>query len=119
MTIRNFIKRMDFDDMKEKVGGKEAFSFESKVPVGGKIVKLVIDGRVIDKDLAESVWNGCNYLIGFDLAISGKGEYWGVGFCTTEWGIFKDWTTFKEWIDKNMSRVGGYETEEYGQMELF
>lgn len=118
-NIRSWVKPADFESMKEHVDKEEVFDFRAELKAGGMVFSVRIDGRFVDKSLAEEVWHGHDYLIGFQEDHWGKGNYGGYGFCTEKKGAFESWETFKEWFDKNMKHLGGYETEEYGQVSLF
>lgn len=118
-NIRNWVKPVDFEKMKDRADKEEAFNFKSEVKSGGRVFSVRIDGRFVDKSLAEEVWHGKDYLIGFQEDHWGKGDYSGRGFCTEKKEMFENWESFKEWFDQNMKHLGGYEVEEYGQVSLF
>ena len=119
MNISSFITQTDYLSIKEKVSGGEVFSVKRKIKVPRGEVGVCVDGRIVDDWLAKNVWHGKNYLVGFACDYAGKMGYGGSGGCTEKTDVFMSWETFKEWFDKKMRGIEGYEVEEYGQMRLF
>ncbi len=119
MTASSFVKPLDFEDMKRCVKSRDKFEFRAVVPCNGLEWSVRIDGHNIDKELAESIWHGHDYLVGFSSDYSGKGQYGGFGFATEKLDQFDSWENFKLWFDRAMKSRPGYEVEEVGQMVLF
>ena len=119
MNIRDFVTPSDFESIRENVFGRHVFSYRRKCKVKNKTVEVVLNGRFIEKDLADSHWDGNDYLVGFGESRSGGGEYGGRSFAIAEFPMFERWETFKSWFDGLMKRNVEYESEEYGQVSLF
>ena len=119
MNCRDFVTEADFNLMRMHIKAQSPFEHKREKKEGGTKFTLSLHSGTVDDRIAESIWNGCHYLVHFGSDYAGKLGWGGSGFATTKYEIFDSWATFKDWIDKNMSRYPGYETEEFGQMCLF
>ena len=118
MNFHNFISFLDFDEVKAKSDVREPFIFEKGMKGKENTVTVRIEGRLIDKDLADQIWNGKDYLVSFNCEYKGKMGIGGWGGAT-EKPLCESLDVFKKWFDKWMRGFGDYEVEEYGQMALF
>lgn len=120
MNCRDFVTETDLKLMRMHINARSPFEHKREKKEGGTKFTLSLHSSVVDDHLAESIWHGNHYIVHFSSDYSGGKLGWGgVGFATTEYKIFDTWDSFKGWIDKQMSRYGNYETEEYGQLCLF
>ena len=119
MCIDDFVKPLDFERIKAKVLSREIFQYEKRVVSEGITTKVCLDGRIIEKRIADSVWRGNDYLIGFAEDRTGRGTYCGSRFATDAVEIFENYDAFKVWFDRSMKHVPGYTRERIGQVAWF
>lgn len=119
MNISDFVTVDRYEEIKNKIKNKELFAVDVAKKENGTVYRVVIDGRKVDDSLAERVWNGHNYIVGFNSDYSGKLGFGGCGGATDVFDFVESWESFKEWFNAKMKRYKDYEVEEYGQLCLF
>ena len=123
INIRSFFTTEQFERARERARKNEPFEL---VGVAGDSkgspnrIKIKVDGFFVNDDLAERIWHGHNYLVGFMCDYHGKKGQGGSGMATENFSFMETWEDFKAWIDRKMSPAfEEYEVEEFGQMSLF
>lgn len=119
MNISDFVTVDRYEEIKKKIKNREPFVIDAAKKEKGTSYRVVIDGRNIDEVLAERVWNGHNYIVGFSSDYSGKLGFGGGGGATDVFDFAESWDSFRKWFNSKMKRYENYEAEEYGQICLF
>lgn len=119
MNVFSFVTKEAFASMQERIKRREVFSYSQSAKCERNTITIRLESRFIDRDTAEKIWNGKNYLVHWNVDYRGKIGVGGSGRAYAEFTQFSDWETFKDWIDKHLERFEGYEVEQYGQLCLF
>ena len=119
MDISSFFSRDDLRVMQTAVKTEEKFEIRKQFRTSRNSYTITIHSAVINDDLAHDIWHDHNYLIHFSEEHSGTMGWGGFGFATADLSIFRDWDSFKEWVDHSMRRYSEYDTEELEQLSLF
>lgn len=119
MDIGSFFTRDTFAFMQRCVRAEEIFSLKQTFKTRSNTYSLTISATFVDDKLAHDIWQDHNYLIHFGVDYTGKLGIGGNGFATADKSPFRDWDSFKEWIDVKMKHFAEYESDPLGQMSLF
>ena len=119
MDIESFFTRSTFAFIKRCVESQETFEVRQTVKTSQNQYTITVHSSVVADDLAHDIWHDHNYLIHFGVDYHGKLGIGGHGFATDDYSNFRDWDSFKEWIDKSMKHYAEYDTDPLGQMSLF
>ena len=119
MNIHSFFSLEDFHLIQSRINSRAKFELAQRHKGKENRWEIRIDGRTINESLANDIWHGNNYLVGFSFEHQGKAGYGGKGWAVDTFPMFTDWDSFKAYIDKAMECYACYEAEEYGQMSLF
>lgn len=98
---------------------KEPFCITAAHKENGTNYVFSLEGKTIDRRLAERIWHGNDYLVGVHSDYSGKRGTGGSGYAVDHFEFLDGWETFKAWFDGQMKRYKNYEAEEFGQLSLF
>lgn len=119
MNIYSFFDHGDLAIMQKLIKARDIFSTEKTVKEKENTYTIHINSAFVDDKLAHDIWHDVNYLIHFNVDYHGKLGCGGYGYATADLSQFRDWDSFKEWIDYQMKRYYEYTALEEDQMCLF
>lgn len=117
MTIKDFVSEQQYETIRQRIKERKVFCHEQSATGGGNKITVSLCGRYVEKETADKIWNGNDYLVSININYHGKVGIGGSGFATDKLEKFASWDSFKCWLDSLLERFDSYEAD--GQMCLF